>query len=180
MYGMVNRGIEELITAEYGPEVWADVKVSAAVDVDIFISNEDYPEEMTPALVLASSKRLGVPEEEIMRKFGIHWVTQTAARDYRDMLSACGTSLREFLCNLPQLHQRISLLFPHLDPPTFRWSELRERSLHLHYHSRRSGYTHFVEGLLLGLGLYFRQPVRVSMVALKSAGSDHDEFLVEW
>jgi hypothetical protein len=99
---------------------------------------------------------------------------------YADLLASGGSSVREFLFILPHFHQRISLLFPHLDPPEFRCEEVSERSLRLHYYSRRQGLTHFVEGLILGLGSYFQTAVTVSITAQKLSGADHDEFLVEW
>jgi hypothetical protein len=180
MYGMINRAIEELVITARGEKAWEAVKASAGVEVDIFISNDAYPDEMTVSLAAAATEHLGLSSPEFMRQFGIHWVVITATRDYEDLLLAGGTSLREFLCNLPNLHERVSLLLPHLDPPTFRCSDLAEHSLRLHYQSRRIGLTHFVEGLLLGLGIHFQIPVKVSLVAEKQAGADHDEFLIEW
>jgi hypothetical protein len=180
MYGMVNRAIEELIIGDYGPAAWESVKRLAGVDEDVFISSAGYPDKITYALVAAGAAELGIPLPEFLRRFGIHWVTRTASMLYADLLASGGSSVREFLFNLPHFHQRISLLFPHLDPPEFRCEEVAERSLRLHYYSRRPGLTHFVEGLILGLGSYFQTSVTVSITAQKSSGADHDEFLVEW
>ncbi len=180
MYGMVNRAIEDLIVSEYGPAAWESIKGSAGVDEDVFISSHGYPDELTYSLVTAAATELGIPLREFLQRFGIHWVTRTARLHYADLLASGGSSVREFLFNLPHFHQRISLLFPHLDPPEFRCDEIAERSLRLHYYSRRSGLTHFVEGLILGLGAHFQTSVTVSITSQKSSGADHDEFLVEW
>lgn len=180
MYGMVNRAIQEWISGEYGEPAWDSLKAAAGVDCDIFISSEAYPDEITFSLLAVASKSFDLPEAEVFRRFGVHWVTHTAQRYYTDLLSAGGSSIREFLCNLPHFHQRISLLFPHLEPPRFRCSDVTDRSLRLHYYSTRAGLTHFVEGLILGLGSYFQTPVTVSIASQKSSGADHDAFLVEW
>jgi len=177
---MVNRAIEELIIDGYGSATWESVKMVAGVDEDVFISSTGYPDEITYALVTAGAAELGISLPEFLRRFGIHWVTRTARVHYADLLAAGGSSVREFLVNLPHFHQRISLLFPNLDPPEFRCEEVAERSLRLHYYSRRPGLTHFVDGLILGLGTYFQTSVTVSITAKKSSGADHDEFLVEW
>lgn len=179
MYGMVNRAIEELIIGDYGPAVWESVKASAGVDEDVFISSSGYPDELTYSLVAAAAAQLSITQSDFLRRFGVHWVTNTARLHYAQLLASGGSSVREFLFNLPHFHQRISLLFPHLDPPEFRCEEVAERSLRLHYFSRRPGLTHFVEGLILGLGEYFQTPVTVSITTQKSSGVDHDEFLVE-
>lgn len=180
MYGMVNRAIEELIIADYGPPAWESVKASAGVDTDVFISSSGYPDEVTYSLVAAAATELNIPAPDFLRQFGIHWVTGTARVHYAELLASGGSSIGEFLFNLPHFHQRVSLLFPHLDPPEFRCEEVAERSIRLHYFSRRLGLTHFVEGLILGLGAHFQTPVTVSITAQKSSGADHDEFLVEW
>lgn len=180
MYGLVNRSIQELIIGDYGLSVWQSVKTAAGVEEDVFISSNGYPDELTYALVVAGAAELGISVPEFLRRFGAHWVTRTARRHYADLLASGGSSVREFLFNLPHFHQRISLLFPHLDPPEFRCEEVAERAVRLHYFSRRVGLTHFVEGLILGLGDYFQTPVTVSITAQKSSGSDHDEFVVEW
>lgn len=180
MYGMVNRGIEELVVKEQGLAAWEDVKRSSGVEVDIFISNDSYPDKLTYLLVGAASERLGISLQEFLRRFGIHWVMTTAKDNYEDLLCLGGASLLEFLVNLPKLHERISVFLPHLDPPTFSCSDVTDHSLRLHYYSHRLGLTHFVEGLILGLGLYFQTPVEVSIAAEKAAGADHDEFLIRW
>lgn len=180
MYGMVNRALEELITGEFGAHTWESVKVAAGVDVDVFISGDGYPDEITYSLIGAATRILDVSAAELLQKFGVHWVTKTARAHYADLLASGGTSLPVFLSNLPRFHERIGLMFPHLDPPEFRCSEVAERSLRLHYFSHRAGLTHFVEGLILGLGAYFETPVNVSIVAKRSAGADHDEFLLSW
>jgi hypothetical protein len=180
MYGMVNRAIEELISGDFGLPAWEAVKASAGIDVDVFISGEGYPDDVTYSLVAAASRHLSITPADFLRRFGVHWVTRTATRSYADLLASGGSSVKEFLCNLPHFHQRIGLLFPHLDPPEFRCADITNHSLRLHYFSRRVGLTHFVEGLLLGLGEHFQTPVKVSILAETSAGADHDEFLVEW
>jgi len=180
MYGMVNRAIEELIVGSHGLAVWESIKRSAGVDEDVFISTHGYPDEITFFLVAAASTELAIPLPEFLRRFGIHWITRTARVHYADLLASGGASVREFLFNLPLFHQRISLLFPHLDPPEFRCEEVAERSVRLHYYSRRPGLTHFVEGLILGLGEYFQTSITVSITAQKASAADHDEFLVEW
>ena len=93
---------------------------------------------------------------------------------------AGGTTLLEFLTNLPDLHTRVSLLFPHLKPPEFRCSDIQSDCLCLHYYSTRSGLTPFVKGLIQGLGVRFETPVEVTCVASRDQGADHDLFHIKW
>lgn len=44
MYGMVNKAIEEMLVMHHGEDLWEKVKAKAGVAVEVFISNEAYPD----------------------------------------------------------------------------------------------------------------------------------------
>jgi len=180
MYGMVNRALEDMVVDGWGEATWSRVKESAGVDVEVFVGTEAYPDEVTYRLVGAAAEVLGLGAGEVLHRFGIHWVTRTATEGYGPLMDAGGKTLGEFLANLPNFHSRVSLLFPHLSPPTFYCTDVRAGSVKLHYVSGRDGLSPFVVGLLTGLGLRFGTPVSVEQTAAKGADGAHDEFLVSW
>lgn len=180
MYGMVNRSIQDMVETSHGSEVWERILQRADVDIDVFISSEGYPDELTYRLIGAASEELALPPEKVMEQFGIHWIIKTAQQGYGDMMASGGSSLREFLVNLPNFHARLSMIFPHLSPPDFACSDLLDQSVRMHYRSERAGLAPFVRGLFLGLGQMFATPVSVEHAVKKGEGSDHDEFIVRW
>ena len=181
MYGMVNKAVEEMVCAAHGEPMWEKVKERAGVDVDVFISNEAYPDEMTRKLVEATSELTGTPPAQVLEAFGEHWVLKTARDGYGELLDTAGKNLREFLMNLPDFHARVSMIFPELQPPGFKVSDVTDRSVRLHYFTRRDGLTPFVIGLLKGLGKMFGTPVRsVTLTSSRDQGADHDIFQIEW
>ena len=180
MFGMVNRAVEEMVTMHHGEAIWEQIKAKAGVEVDIFFGNESYPDEITYKLVTAGSEVLNLPPERILEAFGEHWILHTAQDGYGGLMRAAGQSLPEFLAYLPNFHARVSMIFPKLQPPRFRTSDITERSLKLHYLTDRPGLTPFVTGLLQGLGKMFRTPVRVELLESKTQGANHDVFQVEW
>lgn len=180
MYGMVNKAIEDLVVSNFGEEKWQAVKEKSGVDVDVFLSNEGYPDKMTYDLVGAASEVLGVEARDVLVSFGEHWILKTARQGYGSMLEANGRTLPEFLINLPSFHTRVAMIFPDLQPPRFNCTDVTESSLLLHYYSHRPGLTDFVVGLLQGLGKMFETPVEIEITQRKSDGTDHDAFLVHW
>lgn len=180
MYGLVNKAIEELVVTNFGEDKWELIKQKAGVEVDVFVSNSAYPDAMTYDLVGAASEVLGAPASSILIAFGEHWVLKTAATSYGAMMRAGGTSLKEFLVNLPNFHTRVQMIYPKLQPPRFECSEIREDSLHLHYFTHRQGLTDFVIGLVQGLGKLYSTPATARVIATKAAGNDHDVFEVSW
>jgi hypothetical protein len=180
MYGMVNKAVEDMICRNYGAPTWERIKKQAEVDVDVFLSNESYPDEITYRLVAAASEILRTPAASILEGFGEHWVLHTAQEGYGALMRAAGGSLPEFLSNLPNFHNRVAMIFPNLQPPRFECTDIAACSLRLHYFSRRQGLEPFVVGLVRGLGKMFRTPVKVEVAEARSCGADHDVFAVTW
>lgn len=180
MYGLVNKAVEEMVCLHHGEEAWEKIKAAAGVDVDVFMSNEAYPDDVTYRLVGAASEVLGVSVERILFGFGEHWVLHTARDAYGGLLQAAGKTLPEFLQNLPDFHSRVSMIFPDLRPPQFSCSDIGPDSLRLHYRSHRKGLAPFVIGLISGLGKMFDTPVTARRVESVDDGADHDVFLLSW
>jgi hypothetical protein len=180
MYGMVNRAVEEMVCGQYGDATWEQIKRAAGVEVEVFISNEGYPDELTYRLVAAAAQVLDLPSDQVLEAFGMHWVLHTAQDGYGSLMRAGGSTLPEFLHNLPGFHARVMLIFPNLRPPRFQLSQVTDHSLHLHYHSHRPGLQPFVRGLLQGLSILFGAAAQVTVVQSREQGGDHDEFLLTW
>ena len=91
-----------------------------------------------------------------------------------------GDSLRSFLINLPSFHNRVMILYPDLQPPEFKVTDIAENSIHVHYYSSRDGLQEFVRGLFSGLGKMYATPVNIELLDSRSAGNDHEIYLVSW
>ncbi len=180
MYGLVNQAIEDLVTGSAGPQVWAAVLRRAGCDIQVFISNESYDDAITYRLVGAVAEELQVPADEILRRFGRHWVLQTARDSYGPLLANGGATLEEFLRNLPNFHHRVVLIFPALRPPNFSVVDASPGRIRLRYESHRPGLAQFVVGLLHGLGEMYATPVTVTHESRRDDGAAHDDFVVRW
>ncbi len=180
MYGMVNKAIAEMVCQQFGEAVWKQVKRKAELDVDVFVSMDGYPDDVTHRLIKAASAVLGISTSEVMQAFGEYWVKYTAQEGYGDMLEMSGDTLPEFLENLDNMHARVGVTFPQLKPPSFECSHMSENSLNLHYQSTREGLTPMVIGLVKGLGERFNTEVTISQIQNRENGADHDEFLVKY
>ncbi len=179
MYGLVNKAIEGLVCDHYGRKTWERIKEKANVDIDVFISMDAYDDEISYKLVEAASEVLGQSPEKVLEVFGEYWVLYTAKEGYGEMLNMAGDSLFAFLNNLDNLHTRVGLSFPQLQPPSIKCIELPENSLRLHYYSTRPGLAPMVIGLVKGLGKRFNEELEITQTMNRDQGADHDEFLVQ-
>jgi len=180
MYGIVNKAIQDLITDNFGSDKWEAVKEKSGVDVDYFLSNEPYDDDITYKLAGAAAEVLGITVGQVLNAFGEWWVLKTGKEKYGGLMQAGGNNLREFLVNLPVFHNRIMLMYPKLTPPEFKVSDITENGLHLHYFSQRQGLQEFVRGLLQGLGKMFNTPITLELIQTRDEGSTHEIFKINW
>ena len=181
MYGLVNRAIEQMVCRDHGEATWQVIRQEAGVDIEGFVSNSPYPDDVTYRLVGAASKVLGAPAGVILKAFGEFWVLHTALESYGPLMRAGGRTVQEFLLKLPHFHTRVQMIFPELRPPEFECSEVTDHSLLLHYRTTRpAGLEPFVEGLVHGIGRMFDTEVEVRMLENRGDGADHSVFHVSW
>ncbi len=180
MYGIVNKAIESLVIENFGEAKWKIIKEASGVDVDFFMSNEPYDDDITYKLAGAVSKEMNITISDVLITFGEYWVLKTGKEKYGSLMEAGGSNLKDFLKNLPAFHNRVMLFYPKLTPPEFKVTHEEERSLHLHYFSKREGLKEFVRGLLQGLGKLYSTPVQIELIEDRDAGADHEVFKVSW
>lgn len=180
MYGIVNKAIQDLVIDNFGEDKWEKVKEKSEVDVDYFLSNEPYDDDITYKLAGAASEVLGITVGQVLNAFGEWWVLKTGKEKYGGLMEAGGNNLKEFLVNLPLFHNRVMLMYPKLTPPEFKVSNIESNSILVHYHSKREGLQEFVRGLLSGLGkMYKVQPV-IELIQSRDDGHAHEIFKVSW
>jgi hypothetical protein len=180
MYGIVNKAIEDLVKVNFGEDIWEAVKKRSGVEVDYFLSNEPYDDDITYKLAGAVAEEVNISVGKVLEAFGEWWILKTGQEKYGGLMQAGGRNLREFLVNLPLFHNRIMLMYPKLTPPEFKISNIEENSLHVHYFSKREGLQEFVRGLLSGLGKMYETPVEVTLLETRDTGSHHEIFKVNW
>ena len=180
MYGIVNKAIESLVIENFGEEKWNAIKETSGIDIDFFISNEPYDDNITYALAGAVSKEMNISISDVLITFGEYWVLKTGKEKYGSLMEAGGSNLKDFLKNLPAFHNRIMLIYPKLTPPEFKISHETENSLYVHYFSKRIGLKEFVRGLLQGLGKLYNTPVELELLDDRDNGDDHEIFKVSW
>jgi hypothetical protein len=178
MYGIVNQAIQGLVVENFGQSKWEMIKRRSGVDNDYFISNEPYDDDITYELVAAASEILEITAEEVLRAFGEYWVLKTGYEKYGDLMKAGGENFFEFMCNLPNFHGRIMLIYPNLNPPEFMVEQKGENELILHYYSTRQGLTEFVAGLINGLAKMFSESIEIKLLKSEQTEVWHDTFFI--
>ena len=169
MYGIINKSIEDLVKANFGEEKWDIILKTSGVEFDFFISNEAYDDDITYKIAGSVAEVMNIPLNDVLFLFGEWWILKTTREKYGGLLEAGGKNLRDFLINLPNLHNRIMLMYPKLTPPEFKTSNLEENSIHIHYFSKRLGLQEFVRGLLSGLSKMYECETKIELLKIGRA-----------
>ena len=180
MYGIVNKAIENLVIENFGELKWNIIKESSGIDVEFFMSNESYDDDITYKFAEAVSTEMNISLSDVFITFGEYWVLKTGKEKYGSLMEAGGSNLKDFLKNLPTFHNRIMLLYPKLTPPEFKVSHEEERSIYLHYFSKREGLKDFVRGLIQGLGILYNTNVLIDLIEDRDKGDHHEIFKISW
>jgi hypothetical protein len=180
MYGLVNQAIEDMVCTQYGETMWQEIKQEAQISINRFAKMEGYPDDLTHRLIRAAAQKLQMSAAEIMEAFGAYWIKYTAETGYGELMDVSGDNLPEFLENLDDLHARVGVSFPKLQPPSFECTAVEDDSLNLNYHSQREGLAPMVIGLVKGLGNRFETEVTVEQTQSREQGAEYDSFFVHY
>jgi len=165
MYGLIHRALRDMIVDQHGYDTWMEISDASGVTSDAFLTMRPYDDEIAMSLAIAAASILEQPIEELWDSFGFYWITQFAPREYHRLMNLAGDNPIEFLQNLDDMHDRISTSFIHFLPPSFRVSFSTSNSAIVTYSSSRTGLTHFVLGMLKGLGPRFGVDMSINWVA---------------
>ena len=176
MYGLVNNGMRTFVVDAHGEDTWHAICEDAGVDVAEFETMTAYDDAITGALVGAISRHLDLPVAEVLEVFGTYWVGYSKQTAIGKLIDHGGETLWERIRGLDDMHERVQLTMPDLEPPSFDLEPLADGSQRLHYHSTREGLSPMVIGLLHGLAEECGVKVQIEHLASKSHGADHDIF----
>lgn len=151
MYGMVNQGVQTFVTDNFGHEDWLDVCARAGVADTEFEGMLTYPDDITYRLVGAICEKYGLSAADALETFGSYWVGFAKTTTVGKLMQFGGQDLADRLAGLNEMHSRVKISMPHLQPPHFEFEECDDGTFRLHYSSQREGLEHMVIGLVKGL-----------------------------
>jgi hypothetical protein len=163
MYGLIHRGLESMVTSQYGADIWEKILTNSDAGSDSFLTMRSYPDQITLSLISSASRELELSASECLEAFGEYWLLEFAPGNYNTLLESTGREPIEFLKNLDDLHDHISSAFTEFSPPSFVVDDVTEEIFFLHYRSSRKGLESFVVGLLKGLKKRFEVDIGIEV-----------------
>lgn len=178
MYGLVNNGVRSFILKHHDEDTWSRICNRAGVPDDEFENLSAYEDGITYALVSAVSHELAVPAERVLEIFGQYWVGFSKVTAIGKLVDHGASELMEQIRGLDEMHERIQMSMPHLDPPSFDFQEDPDGNHRLHYISSRQGLAPMVIGLLKGMAEDCGVGIEIDHVENRESGASNDVFVL--
>mgnify|MGYP001765785923 CR=1 FL=1 len=151
MYGMIHRGIRAMLIEERGEAEWDALEREIGIGPAELVSQSVYDDALTLELVAAVARRLELPIEACLDRFGRYWVRFVDRGAYADIMDFTGRDLVSFIQNLDRMHQAVLAAMPEAKVPSFSVVDRQDGALRVKYQSERTGLEPLVVGLLHGL-----------------------------
>lgn len=151
MYGMIHRGIRQMVIDSLGNDRWEELEREIGFGPAEQISLAVYDDKMTWMLLAAAADRLGYTVPECLRHFGRYWIDFAERGSHGSIMSFLGDDLGSFVSNLDRMHQAVVAAMPGARVPSFSVIEEGPGMLRIRYISERDGLEHFVIGLFHGV-----------------------------
>lgn len=164
MYGLIHNSARALVINEFGADAWDRVADEAGLSDDDFLALKSYDDSVLLRLLSAVVHISNTPLQDLLHRFGMHFVENTAYSHYAGVMNMHGRTLWDVLANLNHMHDRMTSTFPAYRPPTFTLLTQENGSHELIYTSERQGLTGFVHGLIDGLASHFETPLTVTVL----------------
>lgn len=162
MKGIIFNVAEKAVVELLGEDAWDDLLEDAELDGD-YTALGTYPDEELLALVSAAAVRTGHDPGDVQRLVGRHALPHLVA-SISDFLEP-DLDVFEFLASVHSIiHVEVKKLDPNAQPPDVIPERVSDDELRLTYRSTR-GLSPLAEGLILGAGDHFGQPVELEVLS---------------
>lgn len=147
----------DLVVPSWDQETWNTICDRAELPATTFSNTTVYDDAVTYDLVAAASEVLDLDAEEILERFGRHWILYTGREGWGPLFEMAGQDLRSFVEGLDAMHARVQASMPDCRMPSFSVISSPDGSLEVGYRSEREGLGAMVSGLLAGLAEHFEE-----------------------
>lgn len=151
MYGMIHRGIRQMVLDAEGHDAWSAIAATAGIGAAELISAEVYDDAITVRILEATALRLDIPLGTCLERLGTYWVYFAERGFYGDIMRFVGNDLVSFIASLDRMHQAVSMAMPAARVPSFGVVAQEPGMIRVRYCSGRAGLERFVVGLLHGV-----------------------------
>lgn len=158
MYGIINKAIKEFVVIHYGEKNWKAMQLKECCPPGFLSTEQPYNEILILECAKCISEIKNENSSSVLERLG-QFVICATHKNYTTFMDSRGDNLKDYLINLPEFHNRISLIYPELKAPEFSISTITPNSLQLHYNCLSEDFSPFIKGYIKGITIIFNESV---------------------
>jgi hypothetical protein len=175
--GIVFNLLQEVVSREYGEEVWEDLLDDSGAS-GAYTSVGSYADEEIEGLVSAAAAKLGLPRAAVLRWFG-QQAMPLLADHYPDFFTP-HASARPFVLGVNTIiHAEVRKLYSGAECPHFQIRETPDGELAMGYRSARR-LCALAQGFVEGAAAHYGEAVDFQHSQCVDHGDDHCQFTIRW
>ncbi len=181
MKGIIFNLFEDFIISKFGEEFYENILATSntgSLNPFDIVGPGSYPDEAFHTLIGKAAEKANTDTMEILRDMGRHSLPMLAKRYpqfFRDY-----NHPREFLKTASMIHHvEVRKLYRNAEVPNFFVEDHGDDHMSLIYHSKRN-LCHLAEGLLAGLGDYYRIPMDIMQSECIQTGGKACKFILKF
>jgi hypothetical protein len=179
MKGLINKLVQGYAVERLGTDAWDKIKESAGCTEPFFALAEDYPDEMTAALIRGTSDLARLPEDVVLEECAKLGVPNTLAAAYPIHYRLGGENARIFLLKMQRVVEEAARGVRGATLPEFECEELPGERLLITALSHPE-LCPLMRGLILGVGRHFGQKLGLREILCVRHGADRCKFVVDF
>lgn len=160
MHGIILAELKKFSDANLGPHNWGRVLSRAGLSNRTYLPTAEYPDEEVAKLVTAASQMLGLPERDVLEKFGA-FIVPDLLRLYGALIDPAWRTLDVIEHTEHAIHRVARLKNPEVKPPELVTSRPSPDEVHVEYRSARR-MCPIARGIVRGLSDHFGEEVIIA------------------
>lgn len=172
MKGAIFIALNDMIEQQHGIQVWkALVQTVNPPSQGIYTATEDYHEREMADLIIATSRQINVPINDVQRTFGAFLFNELNRK--HPVFTQMNNTFFRFLMSINEdAHKEINKLY---DEPSLSHIECKQKThdtLQMLYRSPRK-MCYLAEGLIQGAANHYQQDIQIAHKTCMHFGADH-------
>ena len=163
MKGVVVLALKGMLLDNYGADKWQAALRKAGIEKEpVIMPTSDVADEVVLKVVSAVCDTLGISLQQAADAFGHYWVNVYAQKMYNVYFEGV-TTAKDFLLKMDTVHVGSTKNIPNATPPRFEYEWKDDKTLIMHYKSKRN-LIDFMVGLVKGVGAFYKENLKVSKI----------------
>jgi len=119
MYGMIHKGVRQMVIDQLGEEAWSATERKLGIGPTELVTGMVYEDSLTIEIIAEAADRLNLDMENCLVEFGRYWIKFAERGSFASFMDFTGQDFPSFISNLDRMHLAVATAMPKAQVPSF-------------------------------------------------------------